>query len=213
MKNFELNNSDNLIDVRNLIERFEELEEMRTDRFVAGWNIPGYLPDSDPAEFDDADDALEYIKDEAKQAVEQSAIGETLDDATVVHLGAQDCAIDSWTADKNGEFGQTFGQFHYWVIRDGFMGLDADEQAEFAAIEELLSDLCGNGGDEQWRGDWYPITLIRDSYFDQAMDDLLEDCGDLPKDLPCYLTITVDYKALQMDYTSTDIDGVTYWYR
>jgi hypothetical protein len=91
--------------------------------------------------------------------------------------------------------------------------LEGEEKGEFIAIAGLLSDLCGNGGDEQWRGDWYPVTLIRDSYFEQAMDELLDDCGDLPKDLPCYLSITVDYKALQMDYTSCEIDGVTYWYR
>ena len=38
-------------------------------RFVAGLNMPGYLPDSDPAEFDDEDDAMEYIKEAAKAAI------------------------------------------------------------------------------------------------------------------------------------------------
>jgi hypothetical protein len=90
---------------------------------------------------------------------------------------------------------------------------DEDEGQEFAQLTALLEDLKGNGGDEQWRGDWYPVTLIRDSYFETAMDDLLEDIGELPKDLPCYLKITVDYDALQMDYTSTEIDSETYWYR
>ena len=205
MTTFEFNNTDGTLDVRDVIERFEELEGMQTDRFVAGWNMPGYMSDSEPAEFDDADDALEYLKDSAKEAIEQ--------DSSEDAFAQRSEAIDSWTANKNGEFGQTFGQFHYWISQDGTMGLDADEQAEFAKLEELLSELCGNVGDEQWRGDWYPVTLIRDSYFEQAMDDLLEECGDIPKDLPCYLTITVDYEALQMDYTSADIDGVTYWYR
>lgn len=45
------------------------------------------------------------------------------------------------------------------------------------------------------------------------MDELLEDIGDIPKDLPCYLTIKVDYVALQQDYSSVEIDDVTYWYR
>lgn len=84
---------------------------------------------------------------------------------------------------------------------------------ELAQLEYLLDELKGNGGDEQWRGDWYPVTLIRDSHFEDAMDELLEDCGDLPKNLPCYLSITVDYEALQMDYTSCEFDGVIYWYR
>jgi hypothetical protein len=89
----------------------------------------------------------------------------------------------------------------------------AEERAELAQLESILDDLKGNGGDEQWEGDWYPVTLIRDSYFNEAMDELLEDIGDLPKELPCYLTITVDYDALQMDYSSVEIDGTTYWYR
>lgn len=84
---------------------------------------------------------------------------------------------------------------------------------EFTALRDLLEEMSGNGGDEQWRGDWYPVSLIRDSYFEQAMDELLEDIGDLPKNLPSYLTITVDYNALQMDYTSVEFEGVTYWYR
>lgn len=94
-------------------------------------------------------------------------------------------------------------------------GSTCDEfREELASLESLMSDLKGgNGGDEGWEGDWYPITLIRDSYFETAMDELLEDCGDIPKDLPSYLTITVDYDALRSDYTSVEIDGVTYWYR
>ena len=47
---------------------------------------------------------------------------------------------------------------------------DADEKAECAKLKAILEDLKGNSGDEQWRGDWYPVTLIRDSYFNDAMD-------------------------------------------
>lgn len=205
MTNFKYNNTDDVIDVRDVIARFEELDDQRTPRYVAGWNMPGYMPDSEPVEFEDADDALEYIKDAAKNAIEQDSSEDAFEQRSD--------DVDSWTADKTGEFGNTFGNYHYWISQDGFMGLDDDETAEHATLQELLSELCGNGEDEQWRGDWYPITLIRDSYFEQAMDELLEDIGDLPKDLPSYLSITVDYKALQMDYAACEIDGVTYWYR
>ena len=88
-----------------------------------------------------------------------------------------------------------------------------DDLAEYLSIKATLDELSGNGGDEQFRGDWYPVTLIRDDYFPKYMDEMLEDCGDLPKDLPCYLSITVDYDALQQDYTSVEINGETYWYR
>jgi hypothetical protein len=89
----------------------------------------------------------------------------------------------------------------------------SDDADELAALSAILYELQGNGGDHQWDSAWYPATLIRDSYFETYMDEMLEDCGDLPKDLPSYLSITVNYRALQMDYTSTEIDGVTYWYR
>lgn len=89
----------------------------------------------------------------------------------------------------------------------------SEDAEELTALAAILEDLKGNGGDEQWEGDWYPVTLIRDSYFETAMDDLLEDIGDMPENIPSYLKITVDYDALQQDYTSTEIDDVTYWYR
>lgn len=85
--------------------------------------------------------------------------------------------------------------------------------AELEELRGLLSELAGYGGDEQFEGDWYPVTLIHDSYFETAMDELLEDIGDIPRDLPSYLTITIDYDALQQDYSSVEVDGQTYWYR
>lgn len=99
---------------------------------------------------------------------------------------------------------------------------DGDEESEgekeelnklFALLENLKGK--GNGGDERWKGDWYPVTLIRDSHFNDAMDEMLEDCGELKPfaEIPSYLTITVDYKAFQMGYSSIEYDGVTYWYR
>ena len=88
-----------------------------------------------------------------------------------------------------------------------------ENREEYETLKSLLEELEGNGGDEQWKGVWYPSSLIRDSYFETYMDEMLEDCGDLPKDLPSYLSITVDYSALQQDYTSIEVEGVTYWYR
>lgn len=88
------------------------------------------------------------------------------------------------------------------------------EEGELDTLTALLDAMKGYGGDEQWRGDWYPVTLIRDSHFEEAMDELLEDIGVLKLDsLPGYLTVTVNYAALQQDYSSVEFDGVTYWYR
>lgn len=61
----------------------------------------------------------------------------------------------------------------------GLPWADAEQEnaAELATLEELLSDICGYGGDEQWEGDWYPVTLVRDSYFQAYAQDLAEECG------------------------------------
>lgn len=60
---------------------------------------------------------------------------------------------------------------------------------EHSLLCAIMSDLAGNGGDERWEGDWYPVTLIRDSYFVDYVQELLEDCGDIPTNLPHYIHI------------------------
>lgn len=88
---------------------------------------------------------------------------------------------------------------------DDFGEDDGEELRALLALQEEVKGYCP---------DWeYGAQLIRDSYFEQAMDEMLEDIGDLPRDLPSYLTITVDYEALQQDYTAVEFDGITYWTR
>ena len=88
-----------------------------------------------------------------------------------------------------------------------------DNSEEFRSLEELLQELSGNGGDEQWEGNWYPVTLIHESYFEQSMDELVADCYEIPKDLPSFMTITLDYDALKQDYTTCEFEGETHYYR
>lgn len=146
----EIDNSQDMIDLRDVIAKFEELESELT---------------------------------EAKN--QQSTISKAL-------------PLDSWIEESNIEE-------HPFI--------DAIE--EYLLLKNLLESLKGCGGDENWRDNWYPISLIRDSYFETAMDELLEDIGELKAydKRPCYIKITIDYNALQMDYSSIDYEGVTYWYR
>lgn len=92
-----------------------------------------------------------------------------------------------------------------------------DEQRdELSALDSLLNDLKGNGGDEQWQGDWYPITLIRDDYFEDYAREFAEDIGAIPSDYSwpaSHIDWEAAAEALQMDYTSVEFDGVTYWFR
>lgn len=97
----------------------------------------------------------------------------------------------------------------------------ADQCQEYAdelqALRAILADLQGLGGDEQWRGDWYPVTLIRDSHFRDYAEALADEiCADERRDASWpYNCIDWEQAAreLRYDYSGVDIDGVTYWTR
>ena len=93
---------------------------------------------------------------------------------------------------------------------------ERDEPVELQRWYSLMADLCGQGGDEHWRGDWYPITLIKDDHFQAYAEELAEDCGMVSKDAK-WPNDCIDWaKAayhLKMDYSSVEFDGVTYWVR
>lgn len=92
---------------------------------------------------------------------------------------------------------------------------DWADYATYETLHTILDELKGNGGDEKWRGNWYPVTLIRDSYFTEYARDLLQHIGDIPKQLVHYIEIDWEITArnIRVDYSSIEIDGITYWYR
>jgi hypothetical protein len=91
------------------------------------------------------------------------------------------------------------------------------EENELADLKSLLNELKGNGGDEQWKGDWYPITLINENYFDSYAEELVRDIGDLPRDLPSYIEKNIDWLGvadeLKYDYSEIEFNGDTWFYR
>lgn len=95
-------------------------------------------------------------------------------------------------------------------------GTDNEERVELATLVALLDRLRGNGGDEQWRGDWYPISMIRDSYFEDYAQELADDIGAINKDAS-WPNNCIDWeraaRELQQDYSQVEFDGVEYWYR
>jgi hypothetical protein len=110
-----------------------------------------------------------------------------------------------------------------WCLTERYEELEEAQQSGMmqpGEVEEMLSllsvldNIKSKSGDVKWRGDWYPDLLVRDSHYKSYIQELLHDCGDMPT-LPTY--IVVDWDAtianLQGDWTSIDIDGVTYWYR
>lgn len=95
-------------------------------------------------------------------------------------------------------------------------GFGKEERDELAALESFLSDFKSYGGDHDWRGDWYPVTLIRDSYFTDYAQELAEDIGAINPD-ERWPNNCIDWdraaRELQMDYTSGAYGDVTYWAR
>lgn len=83
---------------------------------------------------------------------------------------------------------------------------EADELKHLEAFKADLEDYC------EWEDG---ATLIRESFFVEAMKEMCEELGDLPKNLPSYIVIDWNATAdnLQADYTSGEFDGVTYWAR
>ena len=86
----------------------------------------------------------------------------------------------------------------------------SEKGAELAALQAFADVAEGYASD--WR---HGATLVRESYFPDYCRDMLEECGDLPRDLPSY--VVIDWSAtadnLRVDYTEVDFDGVTYLVR
>lgn len=95
-------------------------------------------------------------------------------------------------------------------------GLTDELVDEYDALTAILAACKGCGGDEQYEGDWYPVTLVRDSYFEAYAQQLAEDIGAVGEEVHWpYTCIDWEWAAreLRMDYTSVEFDGVTYWCR
>jgi len=94
--------------------------------------------------------------------------------------------------------------------------LDEDDKREFELLVKLLGDIKGYGGDENWRGDWYPITLIRNSYFETYAQEFAEDVGAVDRDAK-WPNNCIDWakaaEELLIDYSMVEFDGIDYWYR
>jgi hypothetical protein len=90
-------------------------------------------------------------------------------------------------------------------------GLDQeDREAELSKLRELADQCSGYG-------DWdYGSTLIRDSYFGDYAMELADDIGAIDANATWPVNC-IDWdqaaRELQMDYTSAEFDGVTYWLR
>lgn len=102
-------------------------------------------------------------------------------------------------------------------LRDELFDARDDEslgrEEELTAEITVLAELAEAGA--QCSDDWeHGVTLIRDSYFKQYAMEFADDIGALNGADTWPLTC-IDWdqaaRELQMDYSSVEFDGVTYW--
>ena len=104
---------------------------------------------------------------------------------------------------------RTFDQWLAKVAED-----DAHDQQDDAKELKSLKAMADEA--DGYASDWkHGEALIRETYFTEYCQQLVEDIGDLPKDVPSYLEIDWEKTArnLRVDYTEVDYDGVTYLIR
>ena len=86
-----------------------------------------------------------------------------------------------------------------------------DDAAELASLESLADEAAGYAPDWQC-GE----CLIRGTYFIEYAQDLAEDIGAIDANAS-WPNTCIDWEQaardLQMDYTSVEFNGVTYWIR
>lgn len=89
--------------------------------------------------------------------------------------------------------------------------LDADETELLGTLRELVEEIEGYSGDKCADG----VTLIAEDHFIEYVKEMLEDCGEIPRNLPSYIEIDWDKTAenIRVDYTEVEIDGSAYWFR
>lgn len=63
----------------------------------------------------------------------------------------------------------------------------------------------------------YGNTLIPEGDFQEYIEEMVIDCGDVPKDLPAYISNNIDWSGvaddLKCDYGECEYQGNTYLFR
>src|SRR5262245_44656084 len=98
----DISNMADIIDSRDIIARIEELERQQ-EHWVAGCNMPGYMPDSDPSGFADWDDARDSIVSDLERARDDMPPDDELDDSQRRELAAINEGIAAMQALEDGQ--------------------------------------------------------------------------------------------------------------
>lgn len=124
-------------------------------RYVATINIPGYLPEGDPVEFDDAHEAWEFLRDERARGEEDTYIEGDPDEfsATYHELDKRSKAGDGYYAGTI--YGPTPGSDspHDLGLAYTVTGNAGDDIPDFDTVEAAGLDGTGRTGGPYTFGD------------------------------------------------------------
>lgn len=104
------------------------------------------------------------------------------------------------------------GSFEDWLDLED---CDRDKKDEYLSLVNLAKQ-------GEASPDWsYGETLIHEDYFTRYVEDIIDDCYEMPKEMGSgdwpWRHITIDYEAAaeeaKQDYFSVNFDGQTYWIR
>lgn len=127
-----------------------------------------------------------------------------------------DAARRSYGLSAGGWYGLLEGDRQALIEKHAVYEELCSELEELGDLKLLMGRLKGCGGDYQYASAWYPVTLIRDSYFQDHAREMAEEIGAINKEA-AWPAQHIDWEAaadaLKMDYTSVDWGDIKYWYR
>lgn len=95
---------------------------------------------------------------------------------------------------------------------DAFVEANQDEVDEYRTITEFCEEIDSYCPDFE-----YGVSIIHEIYFEDYCRELVEDIGDLPRNLPEYIENNIDWSGvahdLKVDYSEAEYNGDTYYFR
>lgn len=149
----------------------------------------------------DVIDRIEELESERQTLIDEI---EEVEEA----LGAIDC--------DNEEEAYAGAEETLQDAKESLVEWDASEEAEELAALKALEEEASSSPD--WE---YGETLIHEDYFTEYIEELIDDCYKMPKEMKSgdwpWRHVVIDYEAAaeeaKNDYFIVDFDGTNYWIR
>ena len=112
---------------------------------------------------------------------------------------------------------------HYEDMTDSFEDILFEEEEIQSWTEDWLDEIVAITDivrleDEINSSEWeYGLQLIEEDDFQDYCEELVNDIGDLPKELPSYIANNIDWEGvaedLSVDYSEVEFRGINYLFR